>query len=62
MAAKINKAWHEAHKMPRDATLEQRLEWHLKHAANCECREIPKSILRELEARGLSVPTLRSLR
>jgi len=59
---KINKAWHEANKLPRTATLEQRLDWHLAHAANCGCREIPKTIKRELEARGLTGPTLRSLR
>ncbi|MHB1102851.1 MAG: hypothetical protein ACYC0C_08775 [Devosia sp.] len=59
---KINKAWHEAHKMSKDTTLEQRLDWHLNHAANCTCREMPESIKRELEARGLTVPTPRSLR
>ena len=59
---KINKVWHDAHKMPRSATLEQRLDWHLKHAANCSCREMPDSIKHELESRGLIVPMLRSLR
>lgn len=59
---KINRAWHAAHKMPRNATLEQRLEWHLKHAANCSCREMPDGIKHELESRGLTVPTPRSLR
>ena len=58
----LNREWHEAHKMPRNATLEQRLDWHLMHAANCDCREMPTAIKRELEARGLTVPTLRSLR
>lgn len=59
---KLNREWHEAHKMPRNATLEQRLDWHLMHAANCQCREMPPGIRRELEARGLSIPTPRSLR
>jgi hypothetical protein len=60
---KINKAWHEAHKLPRNATLEQRLEWHLSHAFNCGCREMPaKKIREELKARGLLDPTLPSLK
>jgi hypothetical protein len=59
---KINKEWHEAHRMPRNATLDERVDWHLKHAANCACRDIPPTIKRELENRGLTVPTLRSLK
>lgn len=59
---KINKEWHEAHRMPRNATLEQRLDWHVNHAANCNCREMPPSIRAELEARGLITPSPQSLR
>jgi hypothetical protein len=59
---KINKAWHLAHKMPRDATLEQRIDWHMMHAANCGCREMPKTIKWAIEARGWAVPTQRSLK
>lgn len=59
---RINREWHLAHPMPRNATLEQRLEWHAEHAVNCGCREIPPSMRKELEARGLIGPTPRSLR
>lgn len=59
---KVNAEWHLRHKLARTATLEQRLDWHLAHAANCGCREMPERIRRELEARGLVAPTLRSLR
>ena len=59
---KINKEWHEAHRMPRNATLEQRLDWHVNHAANCSCREMPPGIRAELEARGLITPSPQSLR
>jgi hypothetical protein len=62
MKRTINREWHLAHRMPRNATLEQRLEWHLMHAANCTCRDMPERIRRELEARGLIAPTPRSLR
>ena len=50
---KLNREWHLAHKMPRNPTLEQRLEWHADHAANCACREMPPDLRAELERRGL---------
>ena len=59
---KINAAWHLAHKLPRNASLEQRIDWHMMHAENCGCREMPETIRRELEARGWTMPTLRSLK
>jgi hypothetical protein len=58
----LNRQWHLAHRLPRQASLEQRLEWHLLHAANCTCRDMPENIRRELEARGRLTPTVRSLR
>jgi hypothetical protein len=59
---KINKEWHLSHKLPRNATLEQRLKWHAEHAANCSCREMPENIRRELAARGLIERTPHSIR
>jgi hypothetical protein len=59
---KINREWHETHKLPRNATLEQRIDWHLAHAANCGCRDIPPTIKRAMEERGLTVPTPQSLK
>ena len=41
---RINAEWHKAHRMPRNPTLAQRLEWHRGHAENCACREMPESI------------------
>jgi hypothetical protein len=60
--AKVNAAWHQAHKLARDASLDERIDWHVKHAAECACRPIPRSIQAELERRGLNAPTARSLR
>jgi hypothetical protein len=51
--SKTNRQWHEEHRMPRNASLEQRLQWHLAHAANCNCRPMPASIAAELESRGM---------
>lgn len=60
--AKLNREWHATHKLPRNATLEERLNWHVLHAEHCRCREMPDAIRRELEARGWTDPTPRSLR
>jgi len=45
----INKEWHLANKMPKNATLDQRIEWHLAHQKNCSCRGTPKKIRAEIE-------------
>ncbi|MEO9297901.1 hypothetical protein [Devosia alba] len=52
----LNRQWHDAHPMPDKATLEQRIAWHLEHAAQCGCRDMPESIKRELAARGIDLP------
>jgi len=50
---KLNKAWHEQHRMPAGATLEQRIRWHLQHRRHCCCRPIPPKLAAAMEARGL---------
>jgi hypothetical protein len=42
---KLNKEWHLAHRMPANATLQQRIEWHIEHQKNCNCRPTPQKIL-----------------
>ncbi|MEC5384504.1 hypothetical protein VVD49_02155 [Uliginosibacterium sp. H3] len=54
---KTNRQWHEAHRMPRNASLEQRLQWHLAHAAHCSCRPMPASIVAEMKTRGIKTPS-----
>lgn len=53
---RINAGWHEAHPMPEKPTLDQRVAWHLEHAAHCGCRGIPRLIAEELVRRGIPVP------
>jgi hypothetical protein len=36
--------WHRANRMPKNPTLDQRLDWHVAHAKVCGCREMPDSI------------------
>jgi hypothetical protein len=51
---KINAEWHNANKMPRNPTREQRLDWHLRHSEACTCREIPPGLKAEVEAYRLA--------
>ncbi len=50
---KINKEWHQANKMPKNATLDQKIQWHVEHAKNCACRPLGGKILEEMRKRGL---------
>jgi len=52
---KTNKIWHSAHRMPKNATLAQRVAWHVEHAKQCACREMPTSIQAELKKRNIRV-------
>ncbi|HWC29416.1 MAG TPA: hypothetical protein VG845_04965 [Dehalococcoidia bacterium] len=52
MPAKLNKEWHEANPMPRNATLEQRYAWHLEHEKVCGCRPMPPRLREQMQARG----------
>ncbi len=57
MAGKLNAEWHKANRMPAQATLDQRVRWHLAHAKNCACRTtLPAIILAELKRRGIKPP------
>lgn len=49
---KLNAEWHEAHRMPKNPTLDQRVEWHAEHMAHCACRKPTGMILEELVRRG----------
>lgn len=48
----VNAAWHRSHRMPRNATLAQRVRWHVAHAKACGCRkDMPESIREAIKAR-----------
>ncbi len=51
----INKAWHLKHLMPKNATFEQRVKWHMAHSKNCNCRPIPDKLLAEMKKKGIKV-------
>jgi hypothetical protein len=54
---KINREWHEQNRMPKNATLEQRISWHIEHSKHCTCRLIPPSVLEALAQQGKQLPT-----
>lgn len=58
----INRAWHEANPMPKNAKPEQRMAWHAGHAAHCGCRAMPAGVARLFTERGLPVPEQMALR
>jgi hypothetical protein len=41
---RLNAAWHEKHRMPKNPTTEQRLAWHEAHEKNCGCRPMPAKL------------------
>lgn len=55
--ATINAAWHAAHRMPKNPTPEQRIAWHLAHAANCACRAPTPGVLELMRSRGIEFPS-----
>jgi hypothetical protein len=42
---KTNKDWHLRNRLPKNAAMQQRMEWHLRHVKACACRPIPASVL-----------------
>jgi hypothetical protein len=53
MKTQINKEWHETHRMPKNSTVDRRIEWHLDHVKNCSCRKIPGKFAEEMRKRGV---------
>ena len=49
----MNKAWHVKNAMPKNATNDQRIKWHLEHQKNCLCRPIPKKLAAEMRMRKM---------
>jgi hypothetical protein len=55
---KLNAEWHRAHPMPKNASFEERVKWHLEHQKHCRCRPgIPQKLAEEMKKRGMPVPT-----
>ena len=57
---KINRDWHGANVMPKNATDAQRADWHYRHAQGCGCRAVTPSIAELLRRHGYEVPARRA--
>ena len=51
----INKDWHSGQPMPKNTTIEQRIQWHIEHAKYCGCRDIPEKLKAEIKKRHIKV-------
>jgi len=51
----INKSWHEKNKMPKNASFEERVRWHLEHQKNCSCAPIPEKLKEEMRKKGYRI-------
>lgn len=49
--SKLNKEWHLTHRMPKNATIEERIAWHLEHSKHCNCMPIPDKLKAEIKKR-----------
>jgi hypothetical protein len=52
-STRLNKEWHLHHRMPKNATLEQRITWHLEHKKNCGCRDITEKLKVEMKKKQI---------
>jgi hypothetical protein len=52
---KLNREWHLENRMPKNATTEQRIAWHLEHKKHCACREFPEKLKAEMKKRNIKV-------
>lgn len=53
----INAAWHKKNKMPKNPTLQQRIDWHVRHQKNCGCRSgLPVKLKEEMKRLKIKIP------
>lgn len=48
----MNTDWHSEHVLGSNASLDERVRWHLQHAEKCACRPIPKDVQDAIDARA----------
>ena len=51
----MNKDWHAKNRMPKNATMNERVRWHEEHALACGCRPVPRTVQAEIEDRNRQV-------
>jgi hypothetical protein len=43
---KINAKWHKENRMPKNATIAEKIKWHQGHSKNCTCRDSAAHLLK----------------
>jgi hypothetical protein len=57
---KLNKEWHLSHRMQKNPTIEQKIEWHIEHLKNCSCRtDIPPKLKAEMKKRNIRIDIMK---
>jgi len=52
-----------AHAMPKNPSIEQRIQWHLEHLKNCNCRnDIPEKLKAEMRKRNIEIDSYKGAR
>lgn len=53
----LNRAWHAAHPMPKNPSLQQRIDWHLAHQQHCGCRPgLPAKLQEAMKKLKIKIP------
>lgn len=53
----LNAEWHRQHKMPKNPTVQQRIDWHLAHLENCGCRPgLPEKLKEQMKKLKIKIP------
>ncbi len=48
----INKEWHAKHKMPKNPSDKEKIQWHLEHEKNCSCRVMSETLRKKMKELG----------
>ena len=48
--------WHQQHRMPKNPTPQERVEWHVEHGKHCQCRPIPAGVAMLMKRLGVAMP------
>lgn len=53
----LNAGWHKKHPLPKNPTLQQRIDWHLEHNRNCGCRPgLPEKLKQQMKKLKIKIP------
>ena len=56
MPWKMNAGCHAENRMPKNATRDQRIDWHMRHTESCGCRPAPDSLRDDIGKRAAGKP------